>query len=215
MIRTAQRLTLLAAAITPAAFAATSPRPAPRLFITGNHGVRFTVPGGLYYCPIPDGWVGSDHGTVLFFTPPRACDDRADTPSISVYYGYNVPEYDHGDGQPRPPRTDEEARRDSCTGGEIAPPFRLLGHTVMGCESQAGTRIAISVTALYVLDTDAEDPPDPDHILTVSLSTRIDRQARDLRTFRSLLAGITICTPDWAHARPGRRACDEFDGSWW
>ena|SRR5215472_294217 len=49
------------------------PLPAPGLYVTSNYGLMAKIPKGLTYCPLPEGWEGSDHGTVLFIEPPSGC----------------------------------------------------------------------------------------------------------------------------------------------
>jgi hypothetical protein len=207
---------LLAAALSSAhAATATKPRPTPHLYVTGNHGVRIEVPGGLYYCPLPDSWVGADHGSNLFLTPPSDCDAEA-APRVSVYYGLNVAEWDHGDGQERPPRTDAELRQDECPrGGGKLTDLRLLGRSVTGCTVQKGALVTISANVLYSLEHGGIGSGEPDHILAVTLFTTSERLEADVVTFRRVLAGTSICTPEWAQTKVGRQACQEHSGSWW
>jgi hypothetical protein len=205
-------LSLTAALLFTHAAVATEPRPAPRLYVTGNHGVRVQVPDGLYYCPLPEGWVGSDHGTTLFLVAPGDC-EAGGTPAISIFYAFNVVERDHGDGDERPPRTDAELRRDECpAGGGMVTGLRLLGHSVPGCSVRDGSRVTISANAVYSLERGWRGP---DRTLAVTLSTSTKRLSADLVTFRRLLAGISICTPNRTRSKTGRPGCHEWPGSWW
>jgi hypothetical protein len=205
-------LSLLAALLFNHAAVATKPLPAPRLYVTGNHGVHVVVPGGLTYCPLPEGWVGSDHGTTLFLVAPGDC-EAGGTPAISIFYAFNVIEHDHGDGEERPPRTDAELRRDECPpGGRTVTGLRLLGRTVLGCSVRDGSRVTISANAVYSLERGWGMP---DRTLAITLSTSTDRLSADLVIFRRLLAGTSICTPNWARSMSRRPGCHEWPGSWW
>ena len=193
--------------------AATTPLQTPGVYVTGNHGLRVVVPRGLYYCPIPKSRIGSDHGTILFLNPPTDCDSGVGS-RISIYYGFNVAEHDHGDGDERPAKTDAELRQDECSAGtRVSMHFWLLGHAVAGCVVQEGSLIMISANAVYSLERLHEGVPD--HTLAVTLYSSPERLRADLATFRRVLAGISICTPRWAETQAGRQACREWAGSWW
>ena len=88
---------------------ADGPLPAPRRYVTPNYGLTFSTPAGSSYCPLPEGWVGSDHGTTVFLDRPEACGgagypsiDRgfsaALTPRIEVFYAHWM-----GEDEPAPP----------------------------------------------------------------------------------------------------------------
>ena len=51
----------------------TAPRRAVGDFTSSNYAITFKAPDYTYYCPLPDGWEGSDHGTILFLASPSAC----------------------------------------------------------------------------------------------------------------------------------------------
>src|SRR5271156_6676533 len=85
-----------------AAVAVSAPTPAPSLYVTENYALTFRTPPHTTICALPDSWVGSDHGTVIFLAPPRSCGRpgfpsssrgfRGNVPRIEVYYAYRVEE---------------------------------------------------------------------------------------------------------------------------
>ena len=92
----------------------TQPRPAPPTYVSVIYGLTFPSPPGTTYCPLPDGWIGSDHGTILFLEPPTGCGDAGypssargfvsrRTPRIQLYYGYVVRDDPVGQRCPGPP----------------------------------------------------------------------------------------------------------------
>ena len=75
---------------------------APPVYVSPNYNLSFRSPPGAYYCPLPKGWVGSDHGTILFLQRPARCGgagypsssrgfEPAGLSRIDVYYGYRLP----------------------------------------------------------------------------------------------------------------------------
>src|SRR5687767_6170802 len=92
----------------PAATDGSEPQPAPRQYMTGMYGLTFAVPDGATYCPLPEDWIGSDHGTTIFLERPGACggsgypsssrDFASDPARISLFYAYWM-----GEDEPPPP----------------------------------------------------------------------------------------------------------------
>ena len=80
--------------------AAPPPRPPPSVYMTPNHGLLMRVPPRLSYCPLPDGWMGTDHGTKSLSQAACAC-DAPEAPHISVHYELNVAEMTRADGTER------------------------------------------------------------------------------------------------------------------
>lgn len=39
--------------------------PAPRIYMTPKYGLLMQMPASYFHCPLPDGWIGADHGTTL------------------------------------------------------------------------------------------------------------------------------------------------------
>ena len=185
---------------------------APRRYVTPNYGVRLALPAGLFYCPLPDGWVGTDHGPNLYLVRPDCADPAG--PHIGVDYEHNVAEHDFGDGDERPARTDAELRRFECT-GRAGPAVTLLGRRVVACVEAHANAVSVTAWAVYDLEP-PEHPRDRGaQTLAVALSTTPRRLAADMIAFRRVAAGASACTPRWAKRTSGRPACREFPGSWW
>lgn len=202
--------------------AAVSPQPAPPAFTSNNDGITFSVPPGLFHCPYPASWVGSDHGVNLYLTKPGRCDpdggeaatDQETPPLIQVFYAYNVAEYPQPDGTTRAPATDRELIAQSCDAQAQPLPagLTLLGTAAAGCLTTKGSEISLVIGALY-----SEDPnqpsPQPDSLLILSLETTKARYRHDLSLFRKLAAGVVICTVAGEPAHPPRARCPQT--SWW
>jgi hypothetical protein len=163
------------------------PRPAPAWFVSANYGIAFASPPGGAHCPLPDGWIGSDHGTVVFLEAPRSCagagwpsSSRSFEPGtaarIDLYYAYSM--------------------RTILLPEEIPPPppcravgaLRFLGALRPVCEEQADGIIRRRVEADYPIGAEHEGTA----ILT--LVTRAERLARDMPAFAAAAASVRHCT---------------------
>jgi hypothetical protein len=158
------------------------PRPALSVYVTRNYGLTFSVPKGITYCPLPRGWVGSDHGTTLFLRPPARCDTAADAtntrsaaaedaPRIEVFYGNELGE-------------DELADADCPPLGHL----RLLGGPRPICSdvSVGKGMQALSVRAHAGAST-----------IVLTLQTTADRYSQDVETLRVLAASVRRCSASW------------------
>lgn len=205
-----------------AAAAAAPAQPTPRVFTSNNYGVTFSVPTGLFHCPYPSSWVGSDHGVNLYLTRPDRCDpdggavaaDSEAPPLIQVFYGYNVPEYPQPDGTTRPPATNQELLAPSCD--TQAPPLpaglTLLGTTAAGCLMTKGSHMSLVIGSVYT-EYPSEPSPQPDSLLILTLNTTKARYRHDLGLFRALAASLAICTIAGQPAQPPLAPCPS--GPWW
>ena len=154
---------------------AAQPRPAPPVYATANHGLTFRTLPGMTYCPLPTGWVGSDHGTILFLDRPRRCggagypsgsrDFEPEVARIEVYYGYAF---------------EEASRRPRCAGARL----RFFGAWRRLCTERQGGMIRASLHATYGSGREAD----------LALVTRQARLATDLRIFRRLAATVRSCS---------------------
>ncbi len=196
----------------PLSAAALPAEPAPRIYMTPNYGLLMKVPAGYFHCPLPDGWIGTDHGTNLFFTRPAQC-DAASGPHIAIDYEHNVAEIVRADGTEGPPRTALEFARLECRGGAILlTGLHLLGAPAAACRGRDGA--IQSFAAVYDLGPRPADEDAPAYTLSVSLVTTPARRAGDERALLRLIRGISVCTPDWAVAFHGRAACPA-GARWW
>jgi hypothetical protein len=155
------------------------PLPAPPQFLTGLHALTFHSPAGSTYCPLPSDWVGSDHGTTLFLTPPARCGGAgfasgsrgwtgAGAARIDVYYGYWMGDDISG---PKP-----------CNRiGSV----RLLGKDRPLCRRKE-KGVVIEASARFTGDSDSE--------VVLTLVTNPKRLAADLATLRTLAASARTCS---------------------
>jgi hypothetical protein len=166
----------------------TDAKPAPREYMSGMYGLTFAVPPGLTYCPLPEDWIGSDHGTTLYLEPPRSCGgagyssssrryDPRDLARITLYYGYWM-----GDDAPPP----QPCKRVGA--------IRFLGKARPVCETDEGGLIMRSVTARYMADNEAE--------AVLALVTRPGRDASDMADFAAVAASMRPCAATH-HGRDG------------
>jgi hypothetical protein len=163
------------------------PRTAPAVYVTGNYALTLRTPRASTYCPLPDSWVGSDHGSSFFLTPPAWCAGAGypsssrgfgpeRTPRIEIYYGY------WDEDMPRPPRC-----RSLGTVSFLGVPHQLCPRHTEGLS-------VVEVTGLYKAGPQAE--------AVLTLVTTGDRLARDLKTFREVAATVRSCT---STVRAGQR----------
>jgi len=159
-----------------------APKPAPPIFVTSNYGLTFKAPPGSFYCPLPDGWVGSDHGTTVFLQSPEACGGAGyasssrnflgDVPRIEIYYGYWF--------------ADEERAPPPC---DMAGRTKLLSEPRPLCREDKDTRVNIRVWARYMADSPAE--------VVVTLVTEPGRLDRDIATLITLTVSMRTCSFVW------------------
>ncbi|MBI1685799.1 hypothetical protein [Caulobacter hibisci] len=179
---------LAAAALLTGASPAPAPQPAqpaPAVFVSGVHGLTFRSPPGAGYCPLPDDWVGSDHGTDLLLngglctSPGYPSVGRfvatKGVAAIMVYYGYDPTA---GDDEPRRPPP--------CHKVAVA---RLMGADHPVCRERYEGRLYYSVEAKYRADTASE--------VSLQLVTTPQRLASDLEILRALAATVQACKSDW------------------
>jgi hypothetical protein len=177
-------------ALAEAATATVPPRSAPPLYVTHNQGLAIVIPKGLTYCPLPDDWVGSDHGVALYLTPPSGCggagypssdrDAKSETPAIEVYYEIH---------------TDDFVDRRPCR-APVA--MRVFSRTVRACRWRDHGWITIEAWTGYAVGQEAHD-------LILGLRTTKARYESDLARFRSFALGVSACRPEWSGGR--QRAC--------
>ena len=182
---------MLSAMMAAAVMMVSKPRPTPGAFVSQQYGLTLRTPAGGSYCALPEDWVGSDHGTVIFLVAPRRCFGAGypssgrgfdgDVPRIEVFYGYDLEDGD----QVRP-----------------SPPCRAIGRAAfLGqgrklCRTRHRRDIEVSVEAKYQADEAAKA------ILT--LVTTSGRLQADLARFRTLLGSARTCTATWREDPGGR-----------
>jgi len=137
-----------------------------------------TAPARTTYCPLPPGWEGSDHGTVIFLEPPRYCagvgypsssrDFGPNVPRFEVYYGNALEEY-----EAKPPKCFRAAS------------LMLLGAARALCRAPDRDRLVLWSRATYPAISTAE--------LVLTLVTTPDRLTRDLSRFRKFAATVHSC----------------------
>jgi hypothetical protein len=191
-------------------------------FATYQYGIAVRVPAGLYYCPIPEDWVGADHGRSLYLIPPTRCDSTAGyvlgpvsepLPRIDLYYSYNVAEAEYPDGE-RPARTAAELMRQDCARPRRLRDVTLLGQPALACEKRHDAEIDVVVSTPYDLEPRAEGDS-PDAQLSVTLVTTPARIASDRATFNAFVRNVYQCAAQWdsgkksfwVGAAPARPAC--------
>ncbi len=167
---------MLAAMVMAAALA--GPLPAPPVYVTENYTLTFRPPAGVTYCPLPKGWVGSDHGTVLFLVPPERCGGAGypsngrefspNVPRIEVFYGY----WDADDMTP--PACPQPI------GATV-----LMGQDRPLCRAKADGMETVSVRAEYSNDSPAA--------VTFTLATTPERFDKDLEILRDMVASARTC----------------------
>jgi hypothetical protein len=166
---------------------ASSPKPAPPVFETEEHGLTFQTPQGSSYCDLPSDWGGSDHGTVIFLAAPKTCDGAGfpsssrsfapeDTPRIEIYYAYWM-----GEDEAPPPRCVQIGRA------------RFLGHVHRICQIKDGRSVGATIRGLYMSDGASE--------AVFTLVSTPDRVERDLDAFKALVKSTRTCTATWGDGK--------------
>jgi hypothetical protein len=167
-----------------AAVLLSAPVPTPPIFIAGDYALTFRTPPNTTTCALPDNWVGSNHGTVIFLQPPKNCggvgypsSSRAfseDVPRIEVFYAYWSG--DPGTG-PAP-----------CH--KVAGSIKFVAKARKLCQTDQGQYLRISVSARYSADAPAW--------VELALVTTPSRLDADLRMFRELAGSLTPCKVFWS-----------------
>jgi hypothetical protein len=162
------------------------PLPAKGDYATGNYGLTFEPPDHATYCPLPDDWVGSDHGTVVFLEPPRACYgagypssargfEPADVPRIEIFYGYDLSE------------DEDEAKPPPC---KAMGTVTLFGKKTNLCRGKWHRLATANVEGKYKADEPAE--------LSATLVAKPADLSRYMPRFIALIASIRTCNEQWA-----------------
>ena len=170
--------------------AGSSPLPTPSVFVSAQYGRTFRTPPSSSYCALPAVWVGSDHGTVIFLTPPKRCSGAGypssgrgfdgDVPRIEVFYAYDIGDDD----------ADEKAAPCHEVGRAV-----FLGKLRRLCRSSSRRKVEVSVTAKYQADIAAQT--------SLTLVTSSARLKDDLRRFEALLKSARTCTATWHDDKGG------------
>jgi hypothetical protein len=160
------------------------PQRTPPIFSTEIKGLTFHSPPGSTYCPLPDAWEGSDHGTVLFLSPPSSCYgagypssargfEPEKTPRIEVYYDYWM-----GDDAETPP---------PCHKMGVA---WLFSKPVPLCRNMDHGMVVVSVWSRYMADIAAE--------VSLTLVTTPQREASDIKAFVAMVDTVRTCSAEWS-----------------
>ena len=168
------------------------PRPAIGDYTSTNYPLTFRAPAGAFTCPLMPGWEGSDHGTVVFLTPPKMCYgagfpssnrgfEPGDVPRIDVYYGYDV-----GEDASKPPPC-----RDGGTATLFGKPVKLCRGTDGGTDGGMAT---ITAKGFYTTDMSVE--------LGVTLVATPGDIERYMPTLKALLMTMHSCTAMWEEDAP-------------
>lgn len=164
------------------------PEPAVGDFASVNYPMTFQPPAHAFFCPLPPGWEGSDHGTTVFLTPPKSCYgagfpsssrgfELGDVPRIDVYYGYDV---GSDASKPSPCRSIGTAT--------------LLGKSVPLCRETRDGMTTVTVEGRYTADITVD--------LSISLVSRPGDVDRWLPVFRTMLTTVHSCTSMWDEDLP-------------
>jgi len=167
---------LVAAQVCTSVAWASGPLPPPSRYVTQNYGLTFNIPAAASYCPLPQGWVGSDHGTTIFLERPKACDrgnierefSPPSVPRIDIYYAYWM-----GDEEPKPPACDVDGWT------------TLFGQRHAICFGQTNGMVTEEISALYTFDGPVQ--------VIVTLATTRPRLKQDLIALRALMASMRSC----------------------
>lgn len=161
---------------------ANGPQSTPRQYVTHNYGLTFLSPAGSSYCPLPQNWVGSDHGTTVFLEPPTDCGGAgypssarrflpASAPRIEVYYGYWPGE--------------DEPKALHC---KIDGWVNLLASRRAICHGVRDGMLTEEITAKYGAHAESQ--------VIITLVTTVARRERDLAVLESLAASMRSCATE-------------------
>jgi hypothetical protein len=160
---------------------AAPPLAAQGMFVSQGYGFSFQASAGLTYCPLPADWTGSDHGTILFLTPPETCNDAGfpssarnfapeTTPRIEIYYGLSDRDMPLPACQPK---------------GRV----RFLGRMHPLCRGTRAGMTTAQVSARYRTDSMTE--------AIVTLVTTPLRLQHDLHVLQQLAETAHVCPTSW------------------
>jgi hypothetical protein len=172
------------------ASAAVRPLPTPPKYASANYAVAFDVPRNTTYCPLPADWVGSDHGTTIFLTPPKLCGgagypssargfEPARTPRIEVFYAYEV----------------EDSAPDPC---RVAGHARLLGRREALCLSEQDGLETFTAGGTYKADETVQ--------IYLSLVAPAKDRQRYMKPFLALVASVHACRSTWTGSRAPKKS---------
>lgn len=164
-----------------------APRIAPAQFATSQYGLTFRTPTSATYCPLPEDWIGSDHGTTVFLEKPRRCGgagypstsrgfEPAGLARLELFYSYWT--------------SDDDLPVPACR--RVASVL-FLGARRDVCEVRHGALIRRTVTARYRADDRAAATAQ----VVFTLTTRADRLAGDWAVFRQAAATFRTCSSIW------------------
>ena len=155
----------------------------PPVYVTEIYGFTFEAPRGAYYCPLPEDWIGSDHGTIVFLERPSSCVgagypsssrsfEPQTAPRISIYYSYSMEPED------RPPP-------EPCQALAGFPTMQWFGQTRRICRSEQDGFVVLTIQAAV----GGKPPRD----LSVRLVTPREPTYGEFMTFLSLATSIRSC----------------------
>jgi len=154
------------------------PKAAIGTFSSVNYAITFTAPARTSFCPIPDDWEGTDHGTLIFLEPPRFC-EGVGYPSSSRGFEPNVPRFEVYYGN-----APEEYETDPPKCLRVGS-LKLLGAARALCRSPDRNRLVLWSRTTYPAISMAE--------IVLTLVTTPGRLARDLSRFRKFAATVRTC----------------------
>jgi len=157
-------------------------KPAPPTYSTPNYALTFHTPSGSSYCPLPADWVGSDHGTILFLSPPASCGGAGFPSSSRGFLPPNLPRieifYSYWD--------EDEQTKPSCN---VVGRAILLSKQRSLCKDSSDGMTTISITTHYEADSPAQ--------LIITLVSAPNRLNRDLRSLVLLAYSVRTCSSHW------------------
>lgn len=159
-----------------------APKSAPPVFVTSIYGLTFKTPPDAFYCPLPDDWVGSDHGMTVFLETPGECGGagfpsssrgfQRDVPRIEIFYAYWME-----DDEPSP------------------PPCPAAGRTLLFsqlrplCREDQDGHVNVTVQARYMADISAQ--------VVITLVTEPNRLDQDIGKLIALATSMRTCSSEW------------------
>ena len=159
-----------------------SPQRAHGRYTSQNYALAFPSLRETWTCPIPTDWTGTDHGTILFLTPPRRCYgigfpsiargfEPGTTPRIEVYYDGTF--------------IDDGIRPLTARSCRQVATMRLFGseRPVCAMKAKAGLKI-VRIASLY---------RQKEYEVELTLVTTPARYQRDFATLQRLTSVIGTC----------------------
>ena len=169
------------------------PEPAVGDYTSSQYALTFKAPEHAFFCPLPPGWVGSDHGTLLFLRRPDSCYgagypssgrgfEPREVPRIEVFYAYYLGDIPR---DPKPP----------CHAIDHA---ELFGKPVSLCRQDKDGLAIITAGAVYSGDSPSE--------LQMTLVAKPAEAGNFVSTFKALLASVHTCSDTWTtYNKKGRK----------